>query len=469
MRKISAFLASLALIPLIFACGDKQNGAKGPQKRPPAPVVTAKAKIMDFPVELTQMGTVEADQTTPVKAQVGGAIVSVLIRDGQMVTAGQELFRIDSRTIEGNIRQLEAERERLDAQARTVEAQITTGEAQARTAAAQAKTAAAQVGAAESNVKTLQAQSDLADAQVKRYQGLVEKDFVTREQYDQVRTAAEAAKSNLASAGSQAEAAKASAEASKSNAEAAKANVEAIRASLGALKASKTSTEAAIENAKIQLGYTTIRSPISGQAGNLPVNIGDYVKGNGDTTLVVINQINPILVRFAIPETVLPEVMTYRKEGSLKVTVEVPGGDSRVGTLNFVDNTVDRATGTITLKASFENADGKLWPGQFAKIKLLLHTRPEVVAVPSAAIQVGQKGPYVYLVGGDSVAQLKLVRPGLSRDEVTIVEDGLKDGDVVIIDGHLKVAPGAMVVEKPAPGSPAQGQAQPGKPEGAQK
>lgn len=457
MRKLTLLTTALVALALATACGNKEEApAAGPPKRPPAPVVTAKAKKTDFPVELSQMGTVEADQTTPVKAQVGGQLVSVSIKEGQAVSAGQELFRIDSRTIEGNIRQLEADRERFTAQLKTAEAQLLANEAQAKTAAAQA-------AAAEATVKTVEAQGALADSQAKRYQGLVEKDFVTREQADQMRTAALAANTNLSASRSQAQA-------SQAAAEAAKANVEATRASFESIKASRAATEAAIENAKVQLGYTIIRAPIGGQTGSLMVNLGDYVKGNGDATLVVINQINPILVKFSLPEAMLPEVMRYKAEGTLKVSVDVPGGDVRQGTLTFVDNMVDRSTGTIALKAAFANADGKLWPGQFVGVKLNLYTREGAVAVPSSAIQVGQRGPYAYVVGEDQTAQLRLVRPGLSRGGLTIVEDGVKDGETVVIDGHLKVAPGAPVVEKPAVGShAAKAAAAGGKPEGAGK
>jgi multidrug efflux system membrane fusion protein len=271
---------------------------------------------------------------------------------------------------------------------------------------------------------------------------------VTREQYDQIRTAAEAARSNLAASRSSAEAARSAIETVKSNIEAARANIEAARASQAA-------TEAAIGNAKVQLGYTTIRSPVSGQAGSLLAKIGDYVKGNGDTQLVVINQMQPILVRFPVPEADLPNVQRYRKEGALSVRVELPGGGLRDGSVVFVDNAVDRTTGTIAMKARFDNADLGLWPGQFANVHLLLFTRKDAVVVPSAAVQTGQKGPYVFVVDAEGTATMRPVKPGLSRENLTIVEEGLKAGETIVTDGHLKVTPGAKVQAKNGSGADA--------------
>jgi multidrug efflux system membrane fusion protein len=282
----------------------------------------------------------------------------------------------------------------------------------------------------------------------------MEKDFVTKEQFEQVKTGSTAAESSLTASKATIEATRSSAEASRSNAEALKAQVEAARASVESAKASGEATKAAIENAKIQLGFTTLTAPFSGLAGSISARVGDLVKAN-DASLVTLNQMDPILVRFAIPEADLPGVMRYRKDGTLKVRVELPGrsGETRLGKIVFVDNAVDRATGTIALKAEFENNDGALWPGQFTNLSLTLYTLGGAVLAPSPAIQTGQKGPYLYVVGADMSATLRPVRPGPSEGGMTVVEEGLAADETVVVDGQLKLTPGATVAVKPPSGA----------------
>lgn len=436
---LSAALASFLLI----SCSGKEEAAKeaGPPKRPPVPVVTGKTARSDIDVSNTFMGTVESLQSTPVKAQVGGTLVAADVTDGKTVARGQVIFRIDSRPIEGSIRQLEAEILRWDAQIRTAEMQLKALENQV-------KTAKAQTGASEANLAGAKNQAALAKAQKERYAGLLEKQFITREQYDQISTAAETSKSS-------AEAAASSAEASRSAAETAASNVEAARSSIEAMRASRAASEAQLENAKVQLGYTKIVSPVAGVAGSLFAKPGDYVKGNGDTTLVVINQLNPIRVKFALPENLLAEVMKLRKDKSLKVAVTLSTGELREGRIDYIDNAVDRQTGTIAVRAAFDNADSALWPGQFVNIRLTLYTLKNVVTVPSAAIQTGQKGPYVYVIGQDAKATLKPLTPGYSSGLVTVVDQGLTEGERVVVDGHLRLSKGADTVEKPVSGGPA--------------
>ncbi len=220
-------------------------------------------------------------------------------------------------------------------------------------------------------------------------------------------------------------------------------------------RAAAEATKAAIENARLQLDYTVITAPVSGQAGSLLVEQGELVKAN-DATLVVVNQIQPILVRFTVPEARLPEVQRYRAAKTLKVRV-TPAGDGaqpREGRLVFLDNAVDKATGTIALKAEFDNADHALWPGQFSDVSLVLTTLEKVVVVPAQAVQTGQQGDYVWVVDAAGAAAVRPITAGASAGERTIVEAGLAAGETVVTDGQLRLTPGATVVRKSGLSSP---------------
>jgi multidrug efflux system membrane fusion protein len=179
------------------------------------------------------------------------------------------------------------------------------------------------------------------------------------------------------------------------------------------------------------------------------------VKAN-DTQLVVVNQLHPVLVRFTVPEASLPDVQKYRKQGSLRVTVTPPGAPApRVGRLVFVDNAVDPNTASIALKGEFPNADRALWPGQFLDVTLGLTTRREAVVVASQALQTGQQGPYLFVVGSDGAASVRPVEPGPATGDRTIIEKGLAAGETVVTDGQLRLTPGAKVVVKEGLGAPA--------------
>jgi len=283
-----------------------------------------------------------------------------------------------------------------------------------------------------------------AEAQARRYEELVAKELVSREQSDQRATNLDAARAQL---------------------DAARASAAASRAALEASRASADATKAAIENAKLQLAYTVIASPIAGQAGNLLADRGDLVKAN-DTTLVVLNQIQPILVRFTVPEPRLPEVQRYRAAGTLAVRVTPAGAGAapRQGRLVFLDNAVDPATGTIALKAEFDNPDHALWPGQFIDVSLVLTVLKSAVVVPTAAVTTGQQGQYVYVVEQGGTAAVRPVTPGPVAGDRTAIETGLVAGETVVTDGQLRLTPGSPVVVKSALAGPAAGAPPAGQP-----
>jgi multidrug efflux system membrane fusion protein len=221
-------------------------------------------------------------------------------------------------------------------------------------------------------------------------------------------------------------------------------------ATAASLAASMQADEAAIQTARLNLDYCTIRAPITGRTGDLLVHPGNLVKPDADTAMVVINQVHPVYVDFAIPEQQLPAVREFMAEHKLPVQVSLPEqqGPLESGELSFVDNAVDAKTGTINLKGQFANADGRLWPGEFVNATLVLHEHPDALLVPSQAVQTGQQGSFVFVVQPDMKAAIRPVVIGESIDNQTVVTSGLKAGETVVTDGQLRLIPGATVTIK---------------------
>ena len=223
-----------------------------------------------------------------------------------------------------------------------------------------------------------------------------------------------------------------------------------IEANAASLAATVQADEAAVQTAKLNLAYTEIRAPITGRTGDLLVHAGNLVKPDADTAMVVINQVHPVYVDFAVPEHKLPEVRAYMAKRKLGVEVSLPEqqGPAETGELNFVDNSVDAKTGTINLKGLFANADGRLWPGEFVNTTLVLNQRNDAILVPSEAIQTGQEGSHVFVVQPGMKVEMRQVVVGESLDNQTVVTSGLKAGETVVTDGQLKLIPGAKVTIK---------------------
>jgi multidrug efflux system membrane fusion protein len=226
---------------------------------------------------------------------------------------------------------------------------------------------------------------------------------------------------------------------------------EGYRTRAESASADLASDQAMLDNAREQLAYCTISAPISGRLGVLAVNRGNVVKAN-DTVLVTINKLTPIFATFTIPEKDLPEIKRHLAGGKLAVEVEVPGGGGirDKGVVSFFDNTVDPTTGTIRLKASFDNSKRQLWPGQFVNLSITLAVKSNAVVVPSQAIQTGQNGKYVFVVKPDATAEIRQVTAGPVARGVTVIETGLRSGEQVVIDGQMRVVPGGKVeIKKP--------------------
>jgi multidrug efflux system membrane fusion protein len=223
--------------------------------------------------------------------------------------------------------------------------------------------------------------------------------------------------------------------------------LETSRTSAAALDATVEADRAAVESAKVQLQYATIASPIEGRTGALMVHEGNLVRAADTTPLVVINQVAPIYVSFAIPESRLPELRRYMALGTLAVEATPPSdeGPSSHGHITFVDNNVDQTTGTIRIKATFANDDHRLWPGQFVNVIVALTKDPTAVVVPTAAVQVGQLGQYTYVVKTDHSVEYRPVVVERTAGLETVVKSGLKPSETVVTDGHLRLVAGSHV------------------------
>jgi len=325
----------------------------------------------DVPVQLRVVGNVEAYSAVSIKALVGGQLWKVHFKEGQDVQKEDLLLSIDPRPFEAALSRAEANLERDQALARQAEANLVRD--------------LSQITQAEANLAKDLAQAKNAEAQEKRYAFLVEKNYVSKDQYDQMRANYESLSATV--------------EADKAAIENAQASYRVDKVTLESARATVRGSRADVENARIQLGYCSIRAPISGRTGSLLVQQGNIIKAN-DVPIVIINQINPIYVTFALPEQNLPEIKKYMAAGALKVEAFIPDDEKlpEQGILTFVENAVDTASGTIKLKGTFENKGKRLWPGQFVNVVLTLTIRPNAILVPSQVIQTGQQGPYVFVV-----------------------------------------------------------------------
>jgi multidrug efflux system membrane fusion protein len=216
-----------------------------------------------------------------------------------------------------------------------------------------------------------------------------------------------------------------------------------------ALQASERADAAAVENARIQLGYCEIRAPMAGRTGRLLADAGNLVTANA-TTLTTLNQIQPVHVSFAIPQQDSVRLRGWRPDSPLSVEAAVPEdpAHTEVGTLRFLDNAIDRATGTLALKAAFSNDARRLWPGQFVTVRLTVGVETNAVAIPYRAVQNGQKGTYVFVVRPDRTVEVRLVKISRTVDERSLVSEGLDAGETVVTDGQQRLGPGSRVEVK---------------------
>jgi len=359
---IITFAAVFSFVFYITGCGNSR-AKQTPQRV--VPVKIGQVSLQQVPLQIRAIGNVEAYNTVSVKALIGGEVISVNFKEGQDVKQGALLFQIDPRPYQAALKQAEAQMAKDVAQAKN------------------------------------------AEEQAKRYQILVQKDYVSRDQYDQYRA----------------------------NADALLATVEADRAN--------------VENSRLQLAYCTIRSPIDGKVGSVLVNLGNIVKAN-DVTMLTINKIMPIYVTFSVPEKNLADVKKYMLAKSLKIEALILGDENRPaqGRLTFIDNAVDTTTGTIKLKGTFENRDRRLWPGQFVNVVLTLTIESNAIVLPAAALQAGQQGQYVFVMKSDSTVEYRPVTVARLHGELAVIAQGVQQGEKVVTDGQFQLTAGTRVEVK---------------------
>lgn len=357
---ISLAFVSLFLMTLFTAC----SGGKSEQlPKQVVPVTSGTVIQKTVPVQIRVIGNIEAYSAVSVKSQIGGQLIRVHFKEGQDVRKGELLFTIDPRPYEAALKQ------------------------------------------AEANLAKDAAQLEHARSELLRYEELIKRDYVTKQEYDQIR-----------------------------------ANAAAMEATLNADKA-------VVENARLQLRYCYIYSPITGRTGNLFSNEGNLIKANADNAMVIVNQIQPIYVTFSVAEQYLSEIKKYMASGKVLVKAFITKDEDNPeeGILTFVDNTVDVATGTIKLKAIFANKGTRLWPGQFVDVVMILTTQPNAIVIPTQSIQTGQKGQYVYVIKDDLTVEDRQVTVGRTLNSETVIEKGLQAGEKVVTDGQLRLVPGAKV------------------------
>jgi multidrug efflux system membrane fusion protein len=361
-RLTAAVAAGLVLALAAGGCG--RSGTTQQAGRPPVPVTVGTVEQKTVPVSFRAIGNVEPIETVAVRARIGGELQRVFFAEGDTVRAGSPLFAIDPRPYRAALAQAEAQL--------------------ARNTALLAK----------------------AEADITRYAGLVQQDYVTKEQYDQ------------------------------------------ITADAAALRAAVAADQASVETVRLELDYCTIASPVTGRTGTINVDVGNLVKANDDLPMVTINQTRPIDASFPVPAQFLPLVIAHRAD-RIRVVATVPG-DPRVaeGTLSFVDNAVDTSTGTVLLKATFPNQDERLWPGEFVDLTVILGEETGRVVCPAAAIQTGQQGQYVFTVKDDRTVELRPVKVNRMDEDEAVIDEGLRPGETVVTDGQLRLVPGAAIEVK---------------------
>ena len=356
-----------------------------------APVVTSKVTAKDVPVDLAAIGNVEAFASISLRSQVTGIVEELSFHEGDMVKQGQVLVNLDRRPFEAALQMAEANLVRDQALLAQSEAQL------ARDAA---------------NAEYMQLSAE-------RQQQLNTRGIISKDVAEQMR----------------------------SQADATAALVKADRASIDSARAQLVAQQGAVDAAKVSLDYTTIKSPIDGQTGSLSVKVGSLVTAN-QTEMTTIARVQPVLVTFTVPAIHLGTIKSHMTGGNklpVTATPQDAAAQPSVGTLSFVDNAVDMTTDTIKLKATFDNPDRRLWPGQFARVSLRLTTLDNATVVPSQAVQTGQDGQYVFVVKDDSTVEQRSVTVGQRVEDDTVVQKGLKPGETVVTEGQLRLEPGSRV------------------------
>jgi multidrug efflux system membrane fusion protein len=375
------------LLALQTACSS--NGQQQPKSVPAIPVTVTKAVAKEMPVEVSAIGNVQPVVGVSIRSQVTGRMLKVNFKEGDYVRKGELLFSLDSRPFVEAVKEAQANLQHDISGVATAQANLVKDTAQAKYAAIEAT----------------------------RYDILMKEGVVSKEQGEQF----------------------------KANADSYTATLNADRSSIETARALARQSQATLDNAKVQLSYCQLRSPMNGRTSSSIVTEGNLVSANDATPLVTINQVSPIYVAFTVPEKYLPDVQKYSSSANLKVVAQLDANTSRIGSLSSFDNQVSQATGTLQLKASFLNDDNLLWPGRFVNIVLTLTNQPDAIVVPTQAVQTSQQGQFVYVVKADQTVEMRKIVLDRTIGDEAVISSGLNVGETVITDGQLRVTPGAKV------------------------
>jgi multidrug efflux system membrane fusion protein len=386
-RRMLLAAAVAAVGMLAFGCAKNPAAAPSP---PGVPVVVARVSQQAMPVEVTSVGNVEAISTISIKSQVAGQLLEVHFKEGDFVHNGQLLLTIDSRPYQMLVEQAKGSIVRDQAQ----------------------------IQQAEANLAKDSAQEEYARGEAQRDATLMERGVIPKETLEQVKSQAAAALQSL---------------------RADQAAIESARANL-------VLDQGTLNGAKLQLSYCTIYSPIDGRTGAVLQKPGNLLKA-ADVPIVVINQVDPIYVNFTVPQQYWSDINKHVADRALRVTATVPqdSGKPQQGTVSFVDNAVDPTTGTIHLRATFENSQNRLWPGLFVNVVLRLSEQPNATVVPMQAITQGQNGTFVYVVKSDNTVEPRPVVSSRTISGLAVIDKGLDPDEVVVTDGQTRLTRGSKV------------------------
>lgn len=350
------------ILVFIISCSKSNNINKKGQVVD-LPVLVVRAIQKSTPIQIKEIGVVEAYSSVSVKGQVSGEIKRVHFNEGDEVQEGNILFTIDSEPYEAVLKKAEAT-------------------------------------LAKDRILEAKARED-----VERYAELAKKEYITKEQYNQMVVNAESLR-------------------------------EVVKAD-----------EAAVQTARIDLDRCLIRAPISGKTGEVRLKVGNLVKAGEDKPLVVINKIHPVYVKFALPEKELANLRNYMKKGEIWMEAIIPNYENQkqIGKLFFIDNAVDDTTGTIQAKAVFDNEEGILWPGQYVDVVIILSIEENSIVIPSQAVQTGQEGDFVFVVNKDNTVENRLIKVSRNLGTEVVVGEGIKAGEIIVTDGQMQLVSGAKV------------------------
>jgi len=440
-----AVVAVLAIIALITIASKSNDGVKAAPR--PLDVEVVKVQQEDVPVYSEWIGTTEGLVNADIKAQVTGYLLRQDYKEGSFVKKGELLFEIDPRPFQAVLDQANGQLAQFEGQLEQANSQVVQAEAQVAQANSQLLQTQAQL--AQSNANQVKTQLD-----VNKYAPLLEQKAVTQQDYDNAKQANVVAKAEV--------------EASQARVEAARAQLRVANAQIGTAKATIKTANGQIENAKatirtaqLNLSFTRIVSPIDGIAGLAQTQVGDLVQPNNPNSplLTTVSTVDPIKVYFTISEqqylafTKLNLIEARQGASVTQIELELILADGTTypqkGNFYYADRQVDQKTGAIRIAGLFPNPGNILRPGQFGRVRAVTATKDSALLVPQRAVSQLQGGYQVAVVGNDNKIEIRAIKLGEHSGPMWIVEDGLKPGETVVVEGIQRVRPGAVVNPKP--------------------